>query len=70
MRYTVDRIEGNFAVCEDESGEMHDIALSELPEGTAEGSVIDAVSGGYVLNSAEEDKRREEIRALEDSLFI
>ncbi|MGB4589404.1 MAG: DUF3006 domain-containing protein [Clostridiaceae bacterium] len=38
MRLTVDRFEGEYAVCEMENGEFVDIPRKALPEGIAEGS--------------------------------
>ncbi|GHU70814.1 hypothetical protein FACS1894184_16790 [Clostridia bacterium] len=46
---TVDRIEGKYAVCEDQDRVMHDIPLSELPEGVREGSRLELVDDKYEL---------------------
>lgn len=40
MKYVIDRIEGCFAVCENEKGIMQDIMLSSLPEGVKEGMTL------------------------------
>ncbi len=40
MKYIIDRIENNIAVCETEDGEMVNIPLNKLPEGAAEGDIL------------------------------
>lgn len=42
MRYIVDRIEEDFAVCENEdTGEMENIDVFLLPDGLEEGDILD-----------------------------
>lgn len=56
MKSIIDRIEGDFAVCEFENGEVRNVALSELPEGVKEGM---ALNGNEVdFNETEERERR------------
>ena len=69
MRYIIDRIEGNIAVCEDEQRNMIDINLSVLPNGVKEGSVINYEKGKYTADKKSEAERREKIRNLENELF-
>ncbi len=69
MRYIVDRIEGQFAVCEDESGHMCDIPLAKLPAEVQEGSVLDYINGGYSISDEAQEERRRKIRGLENDLF-
>ncbi|HIZ16933.1 MAG TPA: DUF3006 domain-containing protein [Firmicutes bacterium] len=69
MRYIIDRIEGNIAVCEDEQRNMIDINLSVLPNGVKEGSVINYENGKYTADKKSEAERREKIRNLENELF-
>ena len=57
MKYVVDRIEGEFAVCEDERGRMVDIKLSALPAGIKEGASF-AMNGGVATLIDDSDKRR------------
>ncbi len=65
----VDRIEGNFAVCQmpDESEKV--IPLSELPNGVKEGTVLDLCDGAYVINEAKEKDRRKSNFDLQSQLF-
>ena len=57
MNYIVDRIEGEFAVCEDERGRMVDIKLSALPAGIKEGASF-AMDGGVATLLDDSDRRR------------
>lgn len=64
MRLTVDRFEGNYAICELESGEFVDIPFIALPEGVKEGSKL--------LIEIEDDKTKEDqdrIRSKMNQLF-
>jgi len=49
MIYTVDRIEGEYAVCEDQNRVIHDIPLSQLPEGVKDGSKLEYLDEVYTL---------------------
>lgn len=69
MKYIVDRIEGNLAVCEAENTDMAVISLADLPVGTHEGSVIVFKNGTYTLDVGEEQERRKRILALQDGIF-
>ena len=65
----VDRIEGGFAVCEDDGGEMRDISLAELPEEVREGDVLVPGPEGYRVDAEETRRLREENAALVRSLL-
>ena len=54
----VDRIEGAFAICEDESLAFRRIALSELPKGLREGDCLRPAGDGYTIDSDETNRRR------------
>ncbi|MGN0467631.1 MAG: DUF3006 domain-containing protein [Acutalibacteraceae bacterium] len=70
MTLIVDRIENKIAVCEAEDCIHVEIALSELPEGTHEGSVlVKKADGTYVLDKQQEEKRRSEMLSLQENLF-
>ena len=66
----VDRIEGTIAVCETASASMIDVPLSDLPEGTKEGSVLRFANGSYVIDAEEERSRRSRIESKAKRLFI
>lgn len=66
----VDRIEGTIAVCETVSASIVDVPLSDLPEGTKEGSVLRLENGSYVIDAEEERSRRSRIESKAKRLFI
>ena len=65
----IDRIEGEFAVCEDEERQMVEIPRGLLPAGAKPGSVLIPDGEGYRLDAAAETRRREQVRRLQDSLW-
>ena len=69
MRYIIDRFEGAFAVCEDESGAFRNIEKSKLPKGIRSGDVVVFEEGSVFVDRAASDKRRTEIIALQNSLW-
>ena len=50
MIYTIDRIEGGFAVLEDENGAVRDLPLTSLPEGAGEGDKLEQTEAGWQLH--------------------
>ena len=68
--YIVDRVEGDFAVCEFDGSTMVNISRTLLPEGTKEGSVLSkGPDGSFVLEAQEEQRRREELQKRSEELF-
>lgn len=68
--YAVDRVEGGYAVCEREDEVTVNISLDILPQGVREGNVLRRLSdGSFVIDCAEEERRRSEILALMQDLF-
>ncbi|MBQ8028698.1 MAG: DUF3006 domain-containing protein [Clostridia bacterium] len=66
----IDRIEGNFAICENEKCDIINISLDDLPEGAKEGRVLILKSDQtYIFDVEEENKRRERILKLQNSIF-
>ncbi len=68
MKYIVDRIEGEYAVCEAEDMSMHNISLSQLPLGLKEGSRLIFENGLYIDDDKNAD-RRERINDLINKLW-
>ncbi len=64
----VDRIEGDFAVVENE-GIMLDIPLSQLPCDAKGGDMISFSNGVYIVDNKTADEQRAEISARLDKLF-
>ena len=70
MEYlSVDRIENDTAVCERDDMSVVELALSSLPQGTKEGSVLKVENGIYSLDESEEKRRRKRIFELQNMLF-
>lgn len=68
--YAVDRIEGGYAVCEQDDEVIVNISLDLLPSGVREGNVLSRLSdGSFVIDKAEEERRRREILELTEDLF-
>ena len=70
MGFVIDRFEGEFALCETESGEVELIARDALPEDAAEGDILrEDGEGGYAADPAEKEQRLEEATCRLCSLF-
>ena len=69
MKITVDRIEGDFAVCELENMSFVNIPLNELPEGIREGNVLLVENNTYAIDIETEKERKKKLFALQNSIF-
>ncbi|NMP36902.1 MAG: DUF3006 domain-containing protein [Clostridiales bacterium] len=70
MRVIVDRIEGEFAVCELADGIMIKLVLTQLPADVKEGSVLDVEDDGTtVINKEAEEQRKKGLLKLQNELF-
>ena len=68
--YTIDRFEGNFAVCEDrDTGEMVDFKRDDLPQNAKEGSILKCSNGKFEINSKQEQEVSERIKQKMDNLW-
>ena len=69
MMYTVDRIEGGFAVLEDEQGGMTNVRMADLPEGTSEGDKLERTQTDWRLRpdlkAAAMEKNRQMLKWLQ-----
>lgn len=68
MIYTVDRIEGDWAVLEDENRQMSDVSLAELPAGLREGDLLEQGPEGWALRPELREQRLARNRALLEKL--
>lgn len=64
MKFIIDRFEGNFAVCEDEEGNMHNIDRTLISGNPKEGDVIEKQGDLYRINIEETEKRKKEVEEL------
>lgn len=69
MKYTVDRIDDGYAVCEDENEKIVNFELNLLPEDVKEGNIIEKTDNGFVICSDETAERRKKMAALQNSIF-
>lgn len=65
----IDRIEEDFAVCQDDKGGYVNIPLNLLPEGAGEGTALREIDGGYILDSAYGAERRKVLENKMNRLF-
>ena len=68
-KYSVDRIENDIAVSEDENGNTVNIRLSELPSGVKEGDILSFNGEKYAVLYDETEQRRKALLNLQKSLF-
>lgn len=69
-KLTVDRIEGNIAVCIDDNEIIAELYVSDLPFEVREGTIIIVNDdGSFEQNIESEEERREELFTLQESLF-
>lgn len=68
--YTIDRFEGDIAVCEDrENNKMINIKKENLPQGAKEGSVLKYENGKYSLDKEKEEEISKRIKEKMDNLW-
>lgn len=69
--YIIDRFEGKTAVMERQSDKaVVDIAKAELPAGARVGDVIIYDGKNYRIDETETQRLRDEVRKLQDDLFM
>lgn len=66
IRITIDRFEGNFAICETGDKQMIDIPVSILPEGSHEGGIYEV---GFTELKPEEEERKKRINEKINKLW-
>ena len=70
MKFAIDRIEGNIAVCQNiENKEIVQIDVCNLPKEIKEGSVIFFDGKDYLLDEEEENKIRKRIQDKMNKLW-
>lgn len=65
----IDRIEGDFAVCEQDGRAMRTLPLAQLPPGVHEGDCLRETADGYAVDQEETQRRRAANRELLRGLF-
>ncbi len=69
MKYSVDRIEENIALCEDDDGNALKLPLNELPQNIREGDIIEKTENGFIIDADETQLRRKKMAELQRNLF-
>ena len=69
MKYSVERIEENIALCEDDLGKTIKLRLDELPENIREGEIIVRTENGYTIDSDETSARRKKMAEMQRNIF-
>ncbi len=69
LKVTIDRFEGNYAVCEKESGTMINIEKSKLPSQAKEGDILIINDEVIEIDISETKKRKHIIERLMDMLW-
>lgn len=70
MKVVIDRIEGDYAVCENlETKEMVDILLEDLPENVKTGMCLKFEDGVFMQDFEEEEERRKRIEEKRKRLW-
>lgn len=70
LSFSIDRFEGNFAVCENlQTHEMINIEKSLIPKNCKTGDIIVFADGKYILDENQTKKEKEEIKNLVNNLF-
>mgnify|MGYP004547921283 FL=1 len=68
--WSIDRIEGEYALCENTvTGETRRIPLAELPQGAGEGALLHFTPTGWQRAEQEERARRRSMAAKIRNLF-
>lgn len=69
-KLTIDRIDGIYAICEDNERKMFAIPTAELPANVHEGDKLEIDDDGIItINSEETSSERFSVREKEKSLF-
>ena len=68
-RITIDRIDGDIAVCERDDGRQLNIGISEFPPNAREGDVFIKNNGSWIRDTEEETARKNRILKLMQKLF-
>lgn len=67
--YIVDRIEGDYVVCETEDKSFVDLKIDLFPTGVKAGDVVYEEQGRFLVCKDETEKRNARIRQMMDDLW-
>ena len=70
MFLSIDRFDGDYAICQDENEKLYEIKMSELPQNAKLGDILKLYPDGtLVFDMAETLNRKKRIKKLQDKLF-
>ncbi len=69
MKVTIDRFEGEYAVCEREDRTMLNIERSKVPKDSKEGDILIVVGDSITIDKAASANRRDEVKRLMNDLW-
>ena len=71
MKYfSIDRFEGNFAICVDEYEKVKKIEIKKLPKNIKEGDIVKVLKDGtFKIDKEKTKQEREDIFNLQEDLF-
>ncbi len=69
MKYVIDRIEGNIAICEDENGKMVELDIAKLPLDIKEGSIIIEKNSRYIIDEKVTEEKKKEVKKRMNNLW-
>ena len=69
MKYSIDRIEENIALCEDDDGNVLKLSVDELPQEIREGDIIEKTENGFVIDADETQLRRKKMAEMQRNIF-
>jgi len=69
MKTSIDRFEGQFAVCESAEGTSMNIEKNKLPKDAKAGDVLDIDGDTITIDIAETEARKKIVADLVDDLF-
>lgn len=70
LTFSIDRFEGNFAVCENrQTGEIINIPIENLPENAKPGSILKFENNKYILDLETTKTEQEIVQNMISNLF-
>ena len=69
MKYSVERIEENIALCEDDLGNVLKLSVDELPPEIREGDIIEKTESGFIIDADETQLRRKKMAEMQRNIF-
>lgn len=69
MKYIIDRLEEDLAICETEFKKLVSIPKEQLPDGFKEGDVLKENEGTFTIDQEETNGRRQEMKRKLKNLF-